>query len=122
MFTISIKTRIKGVWETLPAPIGLLQTMEIMYELVGTDSVVKMENSYMEAFLCGTQELVEVMSKVKKDKVCMTLESAHRQIDECPEGFFTVIQIMSAKKDVEKLFDSPLTNKKGWEHLKGETK
>lgn len=116
---MTIRTKIEGEWEDIPSPEGLTEIMEAMKDFAGTETVVKLETSCMECYLCGTDALAETMRNVKKDKICWTLAEAHKMIDAAPEEFFTVVQIMSTKKDVADLFpDNPAYNKRGWEHLK----
>lgn len=117
---MTIKSMIEGVWKELPSPQGLTEIMQLMYELAGSQTIAKLETSHMECFLCGTEALAEMMKKQRPNITCMTLEGAHIAIDEAPELFFTVVQVMATKKDVDKLFPepNPAYSKKGWNHLK----
>jgi hypothetical protein len=127
MLTVTFRKKTAPqMWETIPTPPKLSEMMALAAECVGKEVIIKIETTKTECYLCGTEELVQLMKDMKKKSIVMTLEEAHRQLEEMPEVFCVCIQIFSTKEHLDRVFPpKPVQQavqqeipKSGWEHLR----
>jgi hypothetical protein len=125
MLTVTFRKKVAPqLWETMPTPPKLSEMMALAAECVGKEVIIKMETSKVEAYFCGTEELVQLMKEMKKKSIVMTLAEAHAQLEEMPEIFCVCIQLFSTKEHLDRVFPpNPIQQeipKSGWDHLKPE--
>jgi hypothetical protein len=118
MLKIAAKMRVGNVYQDLDVPEALTARVAFLLTLVGTDSVVDIQTTAGRTFLCGSEEMMTVMTKAHPTgKIIMSCEDAHKMIEYCPETFCTTIQLFSSPELAKLVFpDKPAD--KGWEHLK----
>lgn len=118
---VTAKTKVDGKWEDLPVPDKLTDRIEMLSELAGSSSVIKMETTRATRYFCGNSYLVERMKEQFKDSVpeplVMECESAYNMIQYAPDTFFVSVEAFFGVADVKKVF--PKAPKEGWEHLRG---
>jgi hypothetical protein len=120
MLKVQIKTKIDGEWIEEAIPETLTGLINMAGDLIGKESIMRITTSKLEAYLCGTEALVEMMKNTKKDKMCISLKEAHYNIEHHPDEFFYVVQTMSPITDIfpPKPEQNVAISSKGWEHLK----
>src|SRR6185369_17479433 len=105
MLEINVSTKVGNKWESLPVPAELSKRIEMMKELAGSETVIKITTSNTMHFLCGTEDLRNKQAKALASKippsaaVCMTMAEAHMLLETNPEAYCVSIQLYSDRKD-----------------------
>jgi hypothetical protein len=120
MLEITIKEKEGTDWIDCEVPDALTEKIITMKTYAGKEAVIQIKTDKMVTFLCGTQNMVNVMRKAHPHgKVIMGIEDAYNMVQYAPDVLLTTIQCFWTPAQIATVFpEKPVVDKKGWEHLK----
>jgi len=96
------------VWGEIPCPELLSEQIALMKSLIGTKTLIKIENDRMICYLCGTENIRDEQQKRMGEKsltrICQDLATAHQMLERSPLTLVYVLQLFSTEAEAKKLF------------------